>query len=190
MRQLEDELVRLARCPLLVIDEGGYTPFEPEGVSLLFPDRLQPVRTRLPDRHQQQAIRPGRSPRRRDDPRRRHDPTGSSTTPKSSATRATVAGSRTATPAASPRHHRRRTRRGQHLTGDRRHAFEFRPGVDRCRFTRQRMAGRGTEQDLPWVCQRPISVSMSPDGHRPRRQDDNERRFACRAGCARAPSGL
>ena len=34
--QLQHELVRLARYPLLVIDEVGYIPFEPEAANLFF----------------------------------------------------------------------------------------------------------------------------------------------------------
>ena len=34
--RLQDELVRLGRYPLLVIDEVGYIPFEPEAANLFF----------------------------------------------------------------------------------------------------------------------------------------------------------
>ena len=34
--RLQDELVRLARYPLLIIDEVGYIPFEPEAANLFF----------------------------------------------------------------------------------------------------------------------------------------------------------
>lgn len=34
--QLQDELVRLGRYPLIVIDEVGYIPFEPEAANLFF----------------------------------------------------------------------------------------------------------------------------------------------------------
>ena len=34
--RLQDELVRLARYPLLVVDEVGYIPFEPEAANLFF----------------------------------------------------------------------------------------------------------------------------------------------------------
>jgi len=34
--RLQDELVRLGRYPLLIVDEVGYIPFEPEGASLMF----------------------------------------------------------------------------------------------------------------------------------------------------------
>ena len=55
--RLQAELVRLARYPLLVIDEVGYIPFTRGGKPVL-PTRLQPLRASLADRHQQQAIRP------------------------------------------------------------------------------------------------------------------------------------
>jgi DNA replication protein DnaC len=34
--RLQDELVRLGRYPLLVVDEVGYIPFEPEAANLFF----------------------------------------------------------------------------------------------------------------------------------------------------------
>jgi DNA replication protein DnaC len=34
--KLQDELVRLGRCPLLIVDEVGYIPFEPEAANLFF----------------------------------------------------------------------------------------------------------------------------------------------------------
>src|SRR4051794_18760888 len=34
--RLQDELVRLGRYPLLIIDEVGYIPFEPEAANLFF----------------------------------------------------------------------------------------------------------------------------------------------------------
>ena len=34
--QLESELVRLGRIPLLVVDEVGYIPFDPEAANLMF----------------------------------------------------------------------------------------------------------------------------------------------------------
>ncbi len=34
--KLQDVLVRVGRCPLLVIDEVGYTRFEPEAANLFF----------------------------------------------------------------------------------------------------------------------------------------------------------
>ena len=48
---LEAELRRLSFIPLLVIDEVGYIPFDPEAASLMFSPGLQPLRTRLDDRH-------------------------------------------------------------------------------------------------------------------------------------------
>src|SRR6201990_580722 len=35
--RLQAELVRLGRYPLLIVDEGGYIPFEPEAANLFFP---------------------------------------------------------------------------------------------------------------------------------------------------------
>jgi DNA replication protein DnaC len=34
--QLEDELRRLGRLPLIVVDEVGYIPFDPEAANLMF----------------------------------------------------------------------------------------------------------------------------------------------------------
>jgi DNA replication protein DnaC len=34
--RLEDELTRLGRSPLLVVDEVGYIPFDPEAAKLVF----------------------------------------------------------------------------------------------------------------------------------------------------------
>ena len=45
--RLQAELVRLARYPLLVIDEVGYIPFEPEAANLFFQLVSSPLRTRL-----------------------------------------------------------------------------------------------------------------------------------------------
>ena len=56
--RLQDELRRLGRYPLLVIDEVGYIPFEPEAANLLLPARLIALRTRQPDRHVQQELSP------------------------------------------------------------------------------------------------------------------------------------
>ena len=70
---LQQELTRLGRYPLLVIDEVGYIPFEPEAANLFFQLVSITLRASLTDRHQQQTIRPlGRSLRRRRR-RRRHD---------------------------------------------------------------------------------------------------------------------
>jgi DNA replication protein DnaC len=74
---LQDELRRLGRYPLIVIDEVGYIPFEPEAANLFLPARVLPLRTSLPDRHLQQALRPlGRSVRRRRRGRRNDRQTG------------------------------------------------------------------------------------------------------------------
>ncbi|TDW90519.1 IstB-like ATP binding protein [Kribbella pratensis] len=83
--RLQDELRRLGRYPLLVIDEVGYIPLRARSREPVPPARLIPLRTSIPDRDQQQRVRPlGRSlrrrhRRRRDDrptrpPRRRHRP--------------------------------------------------------------------------------------------------------------------
>ena len=62
--RLQDELRRLTRYPLIVVDEVGYIPFEPEGEPVL-PTRQLTLRTRIADRHQQQTLRPvGRGLRR------------------------------------------------------------------------------------------------------------------------------
>ena len=45
--RLQDELVRLGRYPLLVVDEVGYIPFEPEAANLFFQLVSSPLRTRL-----------------------------------------------------------------------------------------------------------------------------------------------
>src|SRR4030095_2934840 len=34
--KLQDELVKLGRIPLLIVDEAGYIPFEPEAANLFF----------------------------------------------------------------------------------------------------------------------------------------------------------
>ncbi len=56
--RLHPELVRLGRYPLIVIDEVGYIPFEPEAANLFFPARFEPLRTGLVNRHQHQGLRP------------------------------------------------------------------------------------------------------------------------------------
>ena len=64
--RLQDELVRLARYPLLVVDEVGYIPFEPEAANLFFQLVSSRYERAQPDRHQQQALRSlGRGLRRR-----------------------------------------------------------------------------------------------------------------------------
>ena len=71
--RLQAELIRLGRYPLLVIDEVGYIPFEPEAANLFFQLVSSRYERASPDRHQQQALRPlGRGLRRRRR-RRRHD---------------------------------------------------------------------------------------------------------------------
>jgi DNA replication protein DnaC len=63
--RLDDELMRLQRIPLLVCDEVGYIPFDPQAANLMFM-LVAPLRTRQPDRDQQQAVqRVGRDLRRR-----------------------------------------------------------------------------------------------------------------------------
>jgi DNA replication protein DnaC len=49
--RLQDELMRLARYPLLAIDEVGYIPFETRGREPVLPARVLPLRTSLADRH-------------------------------------------------------------------------------------------------------------------------------------------
>jgi DNA replication protein DnaC len=45
------ELKRLALIPLLVVDEVGYIPFDPEAANLMFMLVSSPLRARLADRH-------------------------------------------------------------------------------------------------------------------------------------------
>ena len=54
--RLDDELDRLQRIPLLIVDEVGYIPFDPQAANLMFMLVSPPLRTRLDDRHQQQAV--------------------------------------------------------------------------------------------------------------------------------------
>ena len=54
--RLDDELDRLQRIPLLIVDEVGYIPFDPQAANLMFMLVSPPLRTRLADRHQQQAV--------------------------------------------------------------------------------------------------------------------------------------
>ena len=71
--RLQAELPRLSRYPLLVIDEVGYIPFEPEAANLFFQLVSSRYERASLDRHLQQGVRPlGRSVRRRSR-RRRHD---------------------------------------------------------------------------------------------------------------------
>jgi DNA replication protein DnaC len=63
--RLQDELKRLGRYPLLlVIDEVGYIPFEPDAANLFF-QLISRFERAAPHRDQQQALRPlGRGLRR------------------------------------------------------------------------------------------------------------------------------
>jgi DNA replication protein DnaC len=54
----QTELVRLGRYPLIVVVEVGYIPFEPEAREPVLPAGQLPLRTRQPDRHLQQPLRP------------------------------------------------------------------------------------------------------------------------------------
>ena len=54
--RLDDELRRLERIPLLVVDEVGYIPFDPQAANLMFMLVSAPLRARVLDRHQQQAV--------------------------------------------------------------------------------------------------------------------------------------
>jgi hypothetical protein len=61
-------LRRLSFIPVLVVDEVGYIPFDPEAANLMFSLVSRPLRARQPDRHLKQAVlRLGRDLRRRDD---------------------------------------------------------------------------------------------------------------------------
>jgi DNA replication protein DnaC len=63
--RLDDDLARLQRIPLLIVDEVGYIPFDLQAANLMFHARQPPLRTRLGDRHRQQAVqRVGRDLRR------------------------------------------------------------------------------------------------------------------------------
>ena len=64
---------RLAHRPLLIVDEVGYIPFDPQAANLMFMLVSRALRARQPDRHVQQAVLGlGRDLRRRRR-RRRHD---------------------------------------------------------------------------------------------------------------------
>ena len=64
--KLDDELDRLERIPLLVCDEVGYIPFDPQAASLMFMLVSRRYERSIDDRHQQQAVqRMGRDLRRR-----------------------------------------------------------------------------------------------------------------------------
>jgi DNA replication protein DnaC len=73
---LDDELRRLERYELLIVDEIGYLPFRAPSREPALRARLPPLRTRLDHRHQQPRLRGlGRHPRRRHGRRRPHRPT-------------------------------------------------------------------------------------------------------------------
>jgi hypothetical protein len=54
--RLQIELIRLSHCPLLVIDEVGYIPLEPEAANLFFQLVSARYETRLTDRHLEQPF--------------------------------------------------------------------------------------------------------------------------------------
>ena len=103
--KLDEELTRLERIPLLVCDEVGYIPFDPQAASLMFMlvsrryERASMIVTST-----SRSARGARSSATTWPPPRWS--TGSSITPRSSASKATPTGSRTATsdpnPAAGP----------------------------------------------------------------------------------------
>ena len=71
--RIQQEITRLGRYPLLVIDEIGYIPVRARGRQPVLPAHLRPLRDRQRHRHQQQAVqRLGRDLRRRHRCRR-HD---------------------------------------------------------------------------------------------------------------------
>ena len=75
--RLTDELDRLARIPLIIIDEVGYIPFDPEAASLILLAHLIPLRTPIPHRHvQQELLVLGRDLRRRSSRRGHGRPLG------------------------------------------------------------------------------------------------------------------
>ena len=87
----------LQRIPLLIVDEVGYIPFDPQRREPDVHARLAPLLTRVDDRHQQQAVqRLGRDLRRRSH-RRRHDRPLSPPRRTSSPSKATATGSKTET---------------------------------------------------------------------------------------------
>ena len=64
--RLDDELDRLERIPLLICDEVGYIPFDPQAANLMFMLVSRRYERAQPDRHLQQAVqRLGRDLRRR-----------------------------------------------------------------------------------------------------------------------------
>ena len=89
--RLDDELARLQRIPLLIVDEVGYIPFDPQAANLMFMLVSRRYERATSDRHLQQALlglgrdlrrrrrrrrddRPTRSPRRDPRPQRRQLP--------------------------------------------------------------------------------------------------------------------
>ncbi|MER6233640.1 MULTISPECIES: ATP-binding protein [Streptomyces] len=54
---MADELTRLGRTPLIVVDEIGYIPFDPEAANLFLQFISAALQTRVRDRHEQQALR-------------------------------------------------------------------------------------------------------------------------------------
>jgi DNA replication protein DnaC len=99
--RLQAELVRLGRYPLLIVDEVGYIPFEPEAANLFF----QLVSSRY---ERASLIVTSNKPFGRwgevfgDDVVAAAMTTGSCTTPRSSPSKATATDSKTETSAASP----------------------------------------------------------------------------------------
>ena len=58
--RLDDELARLQRIPLLIVDEVGYIPFDPQAANLMFMLVSRRYERASADRHLQQAVqRPG-----------------------------------------------------------------------------------------------------------------------------------
>jgi len=118
--KLQQELVRLGRYPLLVVDEVGYIPFEPEAANLFF----QLVSSRY---ERASLIVTSNKPFGRWGEVFGDDVVAASTTPRSSHSRATPTGSKTATWAESPGRQPRKpehqgvnfqpAKRGQNSTG-------------------------------------------------------------------------
>jgi DNA replication protein DnaC len=100
--RLDAELTRLQRIPLLIVDEVGYIPFDPQAANLMFTLVSSRSKRRLTDRHVQQAVQClGRDLRRRHR-RCRDDRPPRPTTPKSSPSKATPIASKTAISHVSP----------------------------------------------------------------------------------------
>jgi hypothetical protein len=66
--RLQTELVRLGRYPLLVVDEVGYIPFEPEAAKPVLPTRLLPLRAGQPPSRATNPTSCGRRQHRHDRP--------------------------------------------------------------------------------------------------------------------------